>query len=164
MNSDIDNVANEVFTMFMNNSEQIFTDVEYFENLLAKYPHLNDKKEDLIKGIEAGKNKIQQHVSLKKDREDEAKNLNNKTIREILKPKSKKEILYLLEKHNIDSRVIQILKENVKEYSLFVSFISLDKIKDNDKISISSNLFLSIDDPYERQELFKKIISIFKNS
>lgn len=38
--TNINEIANEVFSMFIENSEQTFTDVEYFNNLSAKYPSL----------------------------------------------------------------------------------------------------------------------------
>jgi len=63
----IEKIATRVFEMYMDNSEQIFTDSEYSENLSAEYPELSP--EEIITGIEIGKVRIQDHIENLKNRQ-----------------------------------------------------------------------------------------------
>lgn len=65
----IQDVANRVFIMYRESSDQIFTDIEYFESLSAEFPELSEA--DIIKGINMGRKEIKEHEHLKNTRENQ---------------------------------------------------------------------------------------------
>jgi hypothetical protein len=94
----------------------------------------------------------------------ESGHIRKKAGTDILKPKSKQEILNTLINNNIDEDIVKILDENDEQYSQFVSFISAINTDADKKISIYNNLFHSIKEDNYRKQLIDKIIGIFKNN